>query len=118
MAASLYPEWKVNTSFIDDHLERALSLDAKLSSHPIEVPCPDANKANQIFDSLSYSKAGSVLRMLSNYVGEETFLKGVSIYLKKHLYKNTVSQNLWDGISEAAGHDVGEMMKTWVGKVC
>jgi aminopeptidase N len=56
---SLYPEWKVNTEFINDHLERALKLDAKLSSHPIEVPCPDANKANQIFDSLSYSKAGS-----------------------------------------------------------
>jgi aminopeptidase 2 len=114
----LYPEWKVNTEFINDHLTRALQLDAKLSSHPIEVACPDANKANQIFDSLSYSKAGSVLRMLSDYVGEEVFLKGVSIYLKKHLYGNTVSQDLWDGISEAAGHDVGKMMRTWVGKVC
>jgi aminopeptidase 2 len=113
----LYPEWKVDTSFINEHLTRALQLDAKLSSHPIEVACPDANKANQIFDSLSYSKAGSVLRMLSDYVGEEVFLKGVSIYLKKHLYGNTVSQDLWDGISEAAGHDVGKMMQTWVGKI-
>jgi aminopeptidase 2 len=55
--------------------------------------------------------------MLSDYVGEGVFLKGVSIYLKKHLYGNTVSEDLWDGISEAAAHDVGKMMKTWVGKV-
>jgi aminopeptidase 2 len=55
--------------------------------------------------------------MLSDYVGEEVFLKGVSMYLKKHLYGNTVSQDLWDGISEAAERDVGKMMQTWVGKV-
>jgi aminopeptidase 2 len=55
--------------------------------------------------------------MLSNYVGEDVFLKGVSVYLKNHLYGNTVSQNLWDGISSAAGKDVGAMMRTWVGKI-
>lgn len=44
-----------------------------------------------------------VLRMLSAFVGEETFLRGVSIYLKRHLYGNSVSKDLWDGISEAAG---------------
>ena len=45
----------------------------------------------------------TVLRMLSAFVGEETFLRGVSIYLKKHLYANSVSKDLWDGIGEAAG---------------
>ena len=44
-----------------------------------------------------------VLRMLSKYVGEETFLKGVSIYLKKHLFSNSVTRDLWDGIAEASG---------------
>lgn len=44
-----------------------------------------------------------VLRMLSNYVGEEKFLKGVSIYLKKHLFANSVTRDLWDGIAEASG---------------
>jgi aminopeptidase 2 len=28
-------------------LFRALELDAKRSSHPIEVDCPDANKINE-----------------------------------------------------------------------
>ncbi|KAG5354173.1 hypothetical protein C0989_003686 [Termitomyces sp. Mn162] len=41
--------------------------------------------------------------MLSNYVGEELFLKGVSIYLKKKLYANSVTKDLWEGIGAATG---------------
>jgi aminopeptidase 2 len=54
-----YPEWRADSSFITDHLHRALKLDAKLSSHPIEVDCPNANDIGQIFDALSYAKAAS-----------------------------------------------------------
>ncbi|KAF9466381.1 leucyl aminopeptidase [Collybia nuda] len=113
----VFPEWKVNSEFISDHLNRALSLDAKLSSHPIEVDCPDANHINQIFDSLSYSKAASVLRMLSSYVGEERFLKGVSLYLKKKLYANSVTNDLWEGIGTATGIDIIRVMDNWISKI-
>lgn len=44
-----------------------------------------------------------VLRMLSDYVGEDKFLKGVSLYLKKRLYGNSVTKDLWEGIGEATG---------------
>ena len=52
----LFPEWHPDSQFLNDHLNRALRLDAKPSSHPIEVPLPDPNQINQIFDSLSYAK--------------------------------------------------------------
>jgi hypothetical protein len=41
--------------------------------------------------------------MLCDYVGEEKFLKGVSIYLKKRQYANSVTADLWEGISVATG---------------
>ncbi|KAH9981908.1 leucyl aminopeptidase [Russula compacta] len=113
----IHPEWKVDAGFINDHLAAALRLDAKLSSHPIEVEVPDAGQIGQIFDSLSYSKAASVLRMLSKYVGEDKFLKGVSLYLKKHLYSNTVSRHLWEGIGEATGLDIPRIIDNWVSKM-
>ena len=100
--------------FLTTHLMAALSLDAVRSSHPIEVPCPDANQINQIFDSISYSKGASVLRMLAAVVGEDKFLKGVSIYLKKHLYGNASTKDLWAGISEASGVDVTRIMNEWI----
>jgi aminopeptidase 2 len=59
-----------------------------------------------------------VLRMLADFVGEDVFLRGVSIYLKKLLYKNSVTKDLWDGISESSGIDVNKMMAEWILKVC
>ncbi|KAF8633724.1 hypothetical protein AX17_004382 [Amanita inopinata Kibby_2008] len=117
IAGRVFPDWKVDSSFISEHLNSALGLDAKPSSHPIEVECPDANHINQIFDALSYSKAASVLRMLANYVGEEQFLKGVSLYLKRHLYGNSVTNDLWKGISEATGLDIVNLMDNWISKI-
>ncbi|KZV81200.1 hypothetical protein EXIGLDRAFT_779983 [Exidia glandulosa HHB12029] len=113
----LYPEWKANSEFIDVHLSRALSLDAKRSSHPIEVPIHDAETINQLFDALSYSKAASMLRMLVAYVGEEKFLEGVTLYLKKRLYGNSVTRDLWEAIQEATGFDVPTLMNEWTLKI-
>ncbi|KAF4618596.1 hypothetical protein D9613_009661 [Agrocybe pediades] len=113
----VYPEWRVNSEFIVSHLSKAFNLDAKPSSHPIEVDCPDANNIEQIFDALSYSKAGSVLRMLCDFVGQEKFLKGVSIYLKKHLFGNSVTHDLWEGISDATGINITEIMEAWITKI-
>ncbi|POY75780.1 hypothetical protein BMF94_1093 [Rhodotorula taiwanensis] len=110
------PSWRVHSAFITEHLARALSLDSLRSSHPIEMPCPDEETIQQIFDALTYSKGASCLKMLSNFVGEEKFLKGVSIYLKKHLYGNARTQDLMAGISEASGQDVGKMMDNWLSK--
>ncbi len=59
-----------------------------------------------------------VLRMLLEYVGEEVFMRGVSMYLKKHLYANSISRDLWDAIGEAADSNVTDMMQTWVCEVC
>ena len=55
--------------------------------------------------------------MLSNYVGEDVFFKGVSTYLKKHLYGNSVTSDLWSGVAEASGIDVPKVMNNWVTKV-
>ncbi|KAL1672234.1 hypothetical protein EV122DRAFT_284153 [Schizophyllum commune] len=113
----VFPEWKLTSQFINQHLSRALSLDAKLSSHPIEVECPDASRVYQIFDSLSYSKAASVLRMLATHVGEDKFLKGVSLYLKDNLFGSSVTEDLWKGITTATGQDVVALMSNWVNNI-
>ena len=113
----IWPEWKPRADFLNAHLSRALELDSQRSSHPIEAECKTVGMVNQIFDGISYSKGASVLRMLSAVVGESTFLKGVSIYLKKHLYSNAETKDLWDGISEASGVNVAEMMASWTLKV-
>ncbi|KAL2136022.1 hypothetical protein VTI74DRAFT_5758 [Chaetomium olivicolor] len=108
-----YPEWKVWESYVVDNLQRALALDSLRSSHPIEVPVKRADEINQIFDAISYSKGSCVLRMISTYLGEDTFLEGVRRYLKKHAYGNTQTGDLWASLAEASGKNVEEVMDVW-----
>ena len=112
-----YPDWKVWESYITDNLQSALSLDSLRSSHPIEVPVKRADEVDQIFDAISYSKGSSVLRMISKYMGEESFIKGVRAYIKKHAYGNTETHHLWDALSTASGKPVSEVMDIWTKKV-
>ena len=114
---SFYPEWKVWQTYVTDTLQDALSLDALRSSHPIEVPVKRADEINQIFDAISYSKGSCVLRMISKYLGEETFMEGIRRYLKKHAFGNTQTGDLWAALSDASGKDVERVMDIWTKNV-
>ena len=108
-----FPEWKIWQSFVVGDLQSALSLDSLRSSHPIEVPVKRADEVNQIFDAISYSKGSCVLRMISAYLGEQTFLEGIRRYIKKHAYGNTKTEDLWAALSDASGKPVEKIMDIW-----
>lgn len=55
--------------------------------------------------------------MLSNHLGQEVFLKGVSNYLKEHAYGNARTNDLWAALSKASGTDVGAFMDPWIRKI-
>ena len=82
----LYPDHEVWSQFVTEAVQTAQNLDSLRASHPIEVPVRDALEVDQIFDAISYFKGSSVIRMLSGHLGVETFLEGVSAYLKEHAY--------------------------------
>ena len=108
-----YPEWRVWEGYVTDNLQQALSLDSLRSSHPIEVPVSRADEINEIFDAISYSKGSCVIRMMSKYLGEDTFMEGIRIYLKKHAYGNTQTGDLWAALSKASGKPVDKVMDIW-----
>ncbi|KAG5463670.1 MAG: peptidase family M1-domain-containing protein [Olpidium bornovanus] len=113
----LFPDWDIFTQFVMDGLQRGLGLDALRSSHPIEVEVSDPAEIHQIFDAISYYKGASVIRMLANSLGMDTFLKGVSAYLKRHAYANAATSDLWQALSEESGMNVGEYMEAWTKSV-
>ncbi len=55
--------------------------------------------------------------MLSNHLGQDIFLKGVSDYLKIHAYGNAKTSDLWAALSSASGQNVGEFMDSWIRKI-
>ena len=119
----LYPEWQMWTQFVSHDTNAALSLDGLRNSHSIEANVDDPAEIRELFDAISYSKGGSVLRMLENYVGHETFRKGLHAYLKDHAYSNAQGSDLWHSINNAALTDslnlpisVIELMEAWIKK--
>ncbi|GFO32573.1 puromycin-sensitive aminopeptidase [Plakobranchus ocellatus] len=108
-----FPEYDVWTQFVNNDLGQALEMDALDNSHPIEVEVGHPSEVDEIFDAISYSKGSSVIRMLHDYLGDVDFRKGMNIYLTRHQYSNTSTENLWAALEEASGKPVGEMMATW-----
>src|ERR1700712_3954110 len=98
-------------------VQQAFHLDSLRASHPIEVPVKNALEVDQIFDHISYLKGSSVIRMLSSHLGNETFLLGVSNYLKAHKFSNATTNDLWSALSEASGQDINKFMDPWIRKI-
>ena len=67
-----------------------------------------------MFDSLTYQKGSALLRMLQQFLGEETFRQGVGDYLRAHAYGNTETHDLWSALEKASGQPVGAMMNSWI----
>ncbi|KAL8741107.1 MAG: hypothetical protein Q9190_006252 [Brigantiaea leucoxantha] len=112
-----YPDFQVWSQFVAEGVQSSQQLDSLRASHPIEVPVKNALEIDQIFDAISYLKGSSVIRMLSSHLGVETFLQGVSQYLKEHKYGNATTNDLWSALSKASGKDVNTFMDVWIRKI-
>lgn len=112
----IFPKWHIWTQFVALDHTQALELDSLKHTHPIEVPVHHPAEINEIFDAVSYSKGASIIRMLSEYLGENDFRKGLSHYLKKHAYGNAKTEDLWAALGAVSKKPVARMMKNWTGK--
>jgi puromycin-sensitive aminopeptidase len=110
----LFPEWDLWTQFVANVLGTALTLDSLRNSHPVEVEVYNAGEINEIFDSISYAKGGSINRMLANFLTPQILADGLHYYLNKFAYSTATTEDLWDSLGHIAGKDVSAMMNTWV----
>ncbi|KAL5020570.1 hypothetical protein ScPMuIL_003462 [Solemya velum] len=115
----VYPEWRVLDQFNTDVLTVALKDDSLMTSHPIYMPVSSPDHIGQAFDSISYEKGACVVKMMINFLGEDTFKYGLKLYLEKHKYGNADHEDLWQALSEEAHRngqdiDVGDIMQYWI----
>jgi len=107
------PSWQVWTNFGVDRAV-ALATDSLRSTRAIEYPVGRPEEAEDMFDVITYDKGGSVLRMIERYLGDETFRRGLHLYLDKHKLSNAQTTDLWDALEAASGQPVRATMGTWV----
>lgn len=99
------PSWGMMDQFLTNNLHYAMALDSLQSSHPINVPVNHPDEISQIFDAISYRKGASIIRMMQNFLSENTFRRGLTNYLTALQYSNAEQDDLWHHLTQAAHVD-------------
>ncbi|XP_062326107.1 glutamyl aminopeptidase [Osmerus eperlanus] len=107
------PTWKMRDIMIISDVLPVMVDDALLSSHPIIVDVSTPAEITSVFDAISYSKGASILRMLEDWMGRDTFRDGCRKYLKDYHFMNAKTKNFWDSLAEVSKLPVAEVMDTW-----
>ena len=107
------PGWRVWSSFCRSRAS-ALATDALATTRAVEYPVHSPAEAEDMFDVITYEKGAALVRMLEQYLGPETFRAGVRLYLRRHAYANTVTEDLWNSLADASGQPVGRIMDGWI----
>ncbi|XP_044046067.1 aminopeptidase Ey-like [Siniperca chuatsi] len=118
------PTWNMKDLIVLNEIIGVMAVDALASSHPLSSKEEDILKPehiSQLFDSITYSKGAAVLRMLSEFITETVFSKGLHTYLEEFKYKNTVYTDLWKHLQMAVDevgiklpHSVEVIMNRWI----
>ena len=111
--AALHPEWNMDQSVIGE-LDGTLNLDAQPTTRAIRAKADTPDEINQMFDGIAYGKASDVLLTVENYLGEETFRKGVHAYLSAHEYSNATAEDFWGAQTTTSHRPVDKIMESLV----
>ncbi|MEP6758882.1 MAG: M1 family metallopeptidase, partial [Actinomycetota bacterium] len=110
---AMEPSWRVFDAFQAIRMT-AFEVDALESTRPIEFPVESPDDASGMFDTLTYTKGGAVLRMIEQWLGPERFRDGIRRYLATHAYGNTETHQLWDALEAESGEPVRRIMDAWI----
>ncbi|MBW4027238.1 MAG: M1 family metallopeptidase [Acidobacteria bacterium] len=111
--AAWHPEWKISQD-VASSLDSTLNLDAQRVTRTIRAQANTPDEINEMFDGITYGKAGAVLLMVENYLGPETFRQGVHNYLAAHMYGNATAEDFWSAQTANSHKPVDKIMESFV----
>ncbi|XP_037036998.1 aminopeptidase N-like [Bradysia coprophila] len=115
-----YPDARYMDSFLVEYMHVALENDAnpnvRAMTHYVEHP----DRIEDLFDIVSYHKAGSVLHMIQNALGHDTWRRGLHFFLQDRQDNYTNSALLYAGVQQGVNEaipdntpDVHAILSTW-----
>ncbi|MBV8672588.1 MAG: M1 family metallopeptidase [Acidobacteriaceae bacterium] len=111
--AAWHPEWNIPQD-VAAGLNGTLNLDAQHTTRTIRARADTPDEINEMFDGITYGKAGAMLLMVENYAGEDTFRQGVHNYLAAHMYGNATAEDFWNAQTEVSRKPIDKIMESFV----
>lgn len=74
--------WDLPKQFVVEQLQVVLGADSLESTRPMSHPVNTPDEISSVFDSISYNKGASVIRMIEHIIGSDNFKAAVKDYLR------------------------------------
>jgi len=98
----VHPEYRADLDRVLG-AQGAMSGDALVATRKMRQEITGSGDIENAFDGITYQKGAAVLGMFENYVGEDTFKKGMRQYIQDHKFGNATADDLVSEIARAAG---------------
>ncbi|KAM0729596.1 Aminopeptidase N [Formica fusca] len=93
--ARVFNDTALESQFVVDQVHSAFKADSSNSTHALNYDVYSPSEIRSIFDSITYNKGASILRMLEKSYGNEMFYEALSDYLSKRKYNVATSEDLY-----------------------
>jgi cytosol alanyl aminopeptidase len=94
------------------HRMQGFGADELLTARKIRQPIEAVGDIQNAFDSITYPKGGTVLRMLEHVIGEAAFRTAIQHYVTSHADGNATADDLFAAL-DSAGKPLGAMVTGW-----
>uniref|UniRef100_A0A1B0AGP0 glutamyl aminopeptidase n=1 Tax=Glossina pallidipes TaxID=7398 RepID=A0A1B0AGP0_GLOPL len=110
----VHSDWKMLDQFLISDMHGVMKLDATLASHPIVQTVETPDQITELFDSITYSKGATIIRMLEDLVGAEKFRNATTNYLNRFIYSNAETNDFLSEVEAVITDiDIKLIMQTW-----
>ena len=112
---SLHPDWFQWEQYAAADVIACSSRDIFKDVQSVHVEVKHPDEISTLFDpAIVYAKGGRLLKMMREYIGDESFRIALKSYFTKHAYNNTIGDDLWAEMSAASGKDIKKFMDPWL----
>ena len=114
-SSSVQPSLMLEEQFPVEKIFQFMEADSLPISRPLRVDPTNLTNIFQLYDSISYYKGATVIRMMSMFLGAETFQRGLQMYLTALSFSSATEQDLWRYLREATNNtiNVEQIMEGW-----
>lgn len=76
-------DFQLNEAFVVEQVHSVFGFDGTNDTHALSQEVNSPAEISVMFDSISYNKGASVIRMLQHVIGNDSFTNGLRKYLKE-----------------------------------
>lgn len=93
-----------------------MDVDGLVSARAVRQPVASVDDAQEAFDQITYDKGAALLSTIERWIGEQSFQRGISEYLRENSFKSVQADRLMAALDRASGKDVSRMAASYLDK--